>query len=209
MVDKDKIRMDLKRYFAYHGEVDIDDQGVVSCTGSVELTARMSKLPVQFAVVDQDFKANHKGLKSLMGAPHTVGGAFSCWANPLTTLQGGPRTVKQEMWAIDCKLLNLLGAPSCAELFVQHNPLTSLEGMPEHVTKLGVTYDPHLPLLRSLLAQHVVLYNDAKGSLDDDLIRKALTCQHILNDHAGAGKKMAIVCAAKLVKAGCKGNAQW
>ena len=69
MVDKDKIMRLLKKYFRTTGKITIDDEGLVSCKGNVELKSviKLERLPVAF---------------------DRVGGNFWCYNNQLTTLQG-------------------------------------------------------------------------------------------------------------------------
>jgi hypothetical protein len=204
MVDKDKILRTLKQYFAYHGDVHIDDQGVVSTTGDVQFTGGQKKLPVHFGEVGGSFKANMRKLTTLVGSPHTVGHQFICWGSPITSFQGGPKKVGAEVYARDCQLTDLIGTPECTILFVQNNPLKSLAGMPENLDKFGFTFNPHLPMLKSLQAKKISLY--AQEGLDTPL---ALTCYKILDKYVGEGKPGAIKAAGELIKAGLKDTARW
>lgn len=203
MVDKDQIRKTLKQYFAYHGDVHIDDQGVVSTTGDVQFIGSQKKLPVQFGEVGGTFMTSMRNLTTLVGAPHTVGHQFVCWDCPITSLEGGPQKVGAEVYAQDCKLINLIGAPECTTLIVQNNPLQSLDGMPPNLQVFAFTFDPHLPMLKSLQAKKIGMY--AKGPLDTP----ALTCYKILEKYAGTGKPGALKAAAELIRAGLKENARW
>ena len=130
MVDKGQIEQLVKLHFRTTGRISIDSQGLVSCTGHVELVGNMSQLPVQFAQVDGDFDCYHNKLTSLAGSPRNVGGNFFCGKNKLTSLAGAPSHV--------------LGAFYCHE-----NKLTSLEGAPKHV---GGNFDCHQNKLASLAA---------------------------------------------------------
>lgn len=109
-----------------------------------------------------------------------------------------------EVYARDCQLTNLIHAPECTTLFVQNNPLTSLEGMPANLKVFGFTFDPHLPMLKSLQAEKISLY--AKERLDN---QQALTCYKILDKYVGQGKPGAIKAAGELIKAGLRENARW
>jgi hypothetical protein len=204
MVNKDQIQQTLKKYFAYHGTVDIDDQGIVSCTGDVQFTGGQKKLPVRFAEVSGSFKATMRKLTTLVGAPHTVGHQFKCWGCPITSLEHAPTKVGAEVYARDCQLTNLIHAPECTQLFVQNNPLVSLEGMPKNLDKFGFTFDPNLPMLKALQAEKVVLY--AKEGTDNTL---ALDCYKILDKYVGQGKPGALKAAAELIRAGLKDTARW
>jgi hypothetical protein len=207
MVDKDKIQQTLKKYFAYHGKVDIDDSGVVSTTGGVQFLGGQKKLPVRFGEVGSTFKANQRKLNTLVGSPHTVGGQFICWGNPITTLQGGPKQVGGAVYARDCQLTNLEGAPECPSLFVQNNPLKNLEGMPENLQVFGFTFDPNLPLLRAIQAQEISMYTTEGGAVWQTPL--ALKCYKILEKYAGKGMGLALNCGVELKDAGLTGNAAW
>lgn len=204
MVDKDKIQKTLKYYFAYHGTVEIDNDGLVSCTGDVQFLGGRKKLPVRFGKVEGSFQVQQRKLTTLSGAPHTVGQRFICWGNQITSFEGAPVKVGAEVYARDCNLINLTHAPECTELRVQDNPLTSLTGMPDNLKVIGLTWHEDLPLLQSLKADEVTLY--AKEGLDN---QQALTCYKILSKYAGQGRPGAIRAAAELVKADLKGNARW
>ena len=206
MVDKDKIQQTLKKYFSYHGKVDIDDQGIVSTTGYVQFLGGQKKLPVHFGEVGGTFKANQRKLTSLVGSPHSVGGQFICWGNPIITLEGGPKKVGEEVYARGCQLTNLKGAPQCIALYVQDNPLTSLEGMPENLQMFGFTFDPNLPLLRAIQAQKVSLYS-LEGAVWQTPL--ALKCYKILEKYTGKGLELALNCGVELKDAGLTGNAAW
>ena len=204
MVDKDQIMKTLKQYFAYHGDVHIDDQGIVSTTGDVQFTGGQKKLPVRFGEVGGTFKATMRKLTTLVGSPHTVGHQFICWGNQITSLEHAPTKVGAEVYAHDCQLTNLIHAPECTELFVQNNPLKSLEGMPANLKVFGFTFDPHLPMLKSLQAEKISLY--AKEGLDN---QQALTCYKILNKYAGRGQAGIIHAARDLIQKEYTENARW
>ena len=115
MVDKKQIMKLLKDNFSYTGTVSVDDNGLVSCTGSVSVTKNVSVLPVKFSRVDGNFFCSNSQLSTLEGAPATVGGDFNCNSNPnLTTLKGAPTRVD--------------GRFRC-----DYSPITTLEGAPTFV----------------------------------------------------------------------------
>jgi hypothetical protein len=184
--------------------VDIDDQGMISCTGDVQFLGGQKKLPVRFAEVGGTFKVSLRKLTTLVGSPHTVGHQFICWSNQITSWEGAPTKVGAEVYARDCQLTNLIGAPECAKLMVQNNPLKSLEGMPENLQVLGFTFDDQLPMLKALQAEKVVLY--AQEGSDK---QQALECYKILDKYVGQGKPGAIKAAAELIRAGLKETARW
>ena len=99
MVDKKKIMELLKKYFETRLKVTVDGDGLVSCTGSVNLKAiPISHLPVRFKSVDGYFLCSNNSLKSLKGAPSSVGGDFYCYDNKLTTLAGAPQSVGDDFY---------------------------------------------------------------------------------------------------------------
>lgn len=115
MVDKKQIRRLLKDNFAWKGTVSIDDNGLVSCTGSVSTPKKFRVLPVKFSHVDGSFFCQYNQLTTLEGSPDTVGGDFNCNSNPnLTTLKGAPKRVE--------------GRFRC-----DYSPITTLEGAPTYV----------------------------------------------------------------------------
>jgi hypothetical protein len=85
----------LKKYFKTTGEITIDDKGLVSCTGDLNLKYRKKweRLPVAFDKVRGNFWCDDNKLKTLEGAPTSVGGDFVCNNNQLTTLLGAPTSV--------------------------------------------------------------------------------------------------------------------
>lgn len=117
MVDKRKIEGLLAKYFTTTGTITIDDLGLVSCSGNVELKRewQFTQLPVRFEKVDGSFSCDRNTLQSLEGSPKVVVGSFICMYNHLSgSLKGGPTWVGRNY--------------VCA-----FNQLSSLEGAPEHV----------------------------------------------------------------------------
>ena len=183
MVDKDKILGLLHQYFDTTGEITINDWGLISCKGNVTLHQmfKHERLPVSFDKVEGDFKCWQNTLKTLEGAPKSVGGDFWCFNNQLTSLEHAPKSVS--------------GGFVCSN----NSQLTTLEGMPTKLGSLRLTYTPTLPLLRSLYANHVEFY----PRLENDSLQK------ILNRYAGQGEAGAFACGAELASAGYKENAKW
>ena len=85
--------------------------------------------------VGGDFSCNENKLMSLEGAPQTVGGSFFCLINKLTSLAGAPGTVGGRFNCSDNNLKSLVGAPQTVGegFYCGNNKLTSLEGAPETV----------------------------------------------------------------------------
>jgi hypothetical protein len=221
VVDAKKIMELLRTHFNTEGNVSIDDEGLVSCTGDVELKTTNTKLPVHFGKVDghfwcftnslisldgaphhvgDSFDCSENQLTSLTGAPSSVGKNFECHRNELTSLVGAPTTVGRTFWCSDNQLTSLVGAPTAigGDFWCYNNPLDSLDGIPTQLHTLYLTFSPTLPLLRSLYAKKIDFYPHDEA-----------TVQEILNRYAGEGKRGAIRCQKELIAAGFEGNAKW
>ena len=85
-VDKDKILEIFNEHFKYNGEITIDDNGFISCSGGIRLVSKLSKLPVKFLKVDGSFDCSNNQLTTLVGSPTSISGGFYCYKNQLTTL---------------------------------------------------------------------------------------------------------------------------
>jgi hypothetical protein len=92
-------------------------------------------LGIRFGKAPFKFYCNGNNLKSLVGAPQTVGGDFSCNENKLMSLEGAPQTVGGSFFCLINKLTSLAGAPgtvgggfNCSD-----NNLKSLVGAPQTV----------------------------------------------------------------------------
>jgi hypothetical protein len=225
MVDVTEIKALLKKYFTILGNVTIQPDGVVDVKGQVFLKKKVKQFPVQFGNVSEAFACHEKSLTTLIGSPRRVGGDFTCWENALTTLQGAPDHVAGSFSCGGNKLVSLVGAPAHVggnfwggglggELLTSlegapnyvggifswmNGPnLTSLEGAPAHVGReFKCTYNPHLPVLRTLMYPSVYL-RDGGDKVN-----------HILDKYVGQGKMGALKAAAELIRAGYKDNARW
>ena len=137
MVNKDKIMQSLKLYFTTTGEITIDDEGLVSCKGDVELKQeqRHERLPVAFDRVDGSFVCYWNELETLEGAPKRVGKNFNCYSNQLTTLEGAPQSVGGIFSCWNNQLTTLAGAPQSVggSFNCGSNQLTTLEHSPQSV----------------------------------------------------------------------------
>jgi hypothetical protein len=119
-----------------------------------------------------------------------VTGDFMCSQKMLETLAGAPKHVGKEF---DCD---------------GNNQLTSLEGLPETLKGVFfVSWNPKLPLLRSLVAKEIDLRGDL--SFTNAKYGEMFQVRGILNKYAGEGKVGAIKAAAELIRAGFKDNARW
>lgn len=208
MVDVKLIEAKFHKYFTHSGVITrIDPEtGLIDVDGYVILKRKVTRLPVGFENVSQDFICADNKLTTLQGAPSHVGGAFDCSHNMLTSLAHAPEYVGLHFSCAYNKLTNLKGAPAAVDgdFNCHRNPLESLDGAPTHVRAMFiVSYAPDLPLLRVLNAQQGVW-------LDWGLAPES-ELERILNDpeFKGKGKTGAIKCAITLIKAGYKENARW
>lgn len=227
MVDVNKISDLLKEHFKIDGAYEIDPlTGLVNVSGDISVTddwrvMPITRLPVNFGhvtgdflcenermvslkgsphLVDGSFYCTNSKLTSLKGAPKRVGGTFNCYNNRLKTLKGAPVHVGDDFWCGYNQLTSLLGAPDHVggSVYAEGNPLKSLEGAPTHVRLIfEVTWDPALPLLRSLA------YSQARVS------GAPAQVEQIISKYAGQGKAAALNCALELKQAGFEGNARW
>jgi hypothetical protein len=224
MVDHTDIKDKLRRFFKIQGNATISREGVVDVNGNVTLTSLWRKLPVKFNRVTGFFICTGSQLTTLAGCPTHVGDTFDCSGNQLDSLEYAPVHVGKHFRCSDNQLTSLAHAPqavqgyfSCAknkltnlmhaptyvnDNFTCHgNPLVSLGGAPEHVGKTWwLTYESHLPLLRTLGGSEIQFMNITTES---DQVAE------ILNKYTGQGKAGAIKAAVDLVRAGFKENAKW
>ena len=116
----------------------IRNDGTVDVMGEFKIMngLSISKLPVKFGTVSEDFYCGFGKLITLEGCPHTVGRSFVCSHNDLTSLVGGPKSVRLDYY--------------CAK-----NQLTSLEGAPPKVRQFSANFnllddlDEHLPIAKN------------------------------------------------------------
>ena len=66
---------------------------------------------IKFGHVSGDFYCLNNRLKSLEGAPQSVGGTFDCQRNNLKTLEGSPKAVGEDFYCWSNPLESLIGAP--------------------------------------------------------------------------------------------------
>ena len=90
---------------------------------------------VNFGKVTGNFICSDLGLKSLKGAPQTVGESFDCSINQLTSLEGAPQKVGKNFDCSINQLTSLEGAPQKVgkNFNCSYSQLTSLEGAPQKV----------------------------------------------------------------------------
>jgi hypothetical protein len=177
------------------------------------LLKTQKRIPIKMGLVIGNFMCYERELESLHNAPHTVTGNFSCYNNQLTSLEHGPQAVGQQSMGggtyscSDNFLKNFEGAPQDFTGYLvavkqKGTGLQSVDGLPANARIVDITYQADLPLLKLINQKRVNIRASGIGELLTDIT-------DILNDHAGEGKAGAIKAAAKLIKAGYKGNARW
>ena len=132
----------------------IQENGTVDVASSVDISFMdLEKIPLSFGRIRGDFNCSNNRLKSLAGAPHSVGISFFCHNNLLTSLEHGPHQLGKSFICKGNRLITLNGAPDtingsfdCSENHLvslaagpvmvngtydcSHNRLSDLEGLP-------------------------------------------------------------------------------
>jgi len=92
-------------------------------------------------------------------------------------------------------------------MIIRETVIKSLEGFPEKIgTQLELPYTKNLPLLRTLVAEEILLvpWDNSQESAD-----MAYKVEQILNKYAGQGKMAIFDCQKDLEDAGFEENARW
>ena len=219
MVDlKQHVLNILDQHFLVDGDPVVDPAGKVSVMGDVVLYNKFhspfQELPVKFSHIEGSMMLSINELKTLEGCPETVGKNFECDNNELKSLNFGPKIIGTARTptfggSYNCsknQLTDLEGSPrEIPSVFnCSANPLESLEGFPAKIGKLlYITYDPHLPLLRTLVAPEIIFWPYEKSDSDS---WKVL---NILSKYRGQGKRAMFDCQKELEDAGFEDNARW
>lgn len=95
------------------------------------------------------FFCSNNALRTLEGAPQTVGSTFDCSRNFLVSLEGGPKVVRYNYFCYQNKLQTLEGAPNEVgwQFVCSNNALVSLKGAPQ---KTGSSFTCTSNLLKSI-----------------------------------------------------------
>ena len=170
-------------------------------------------IPFKMGLITGHYYCDKCDLESLHNAPHTVMGNFICSSNYLKSLEGGPTSVgsSQHNGGLYSCAVNFMhnfeGAPTD---FSGHflgteqlgTGLTSVDGIPINSSKVTISAQPKLPLLKLTQYSQVELRYPHLGG-----VNKKLT--EILKPYAGTGKPGALKAAAEMIRAGFKENARW
>jgi hypothetical protein len=133
--------MDISAWIEHHCFIDgtyaINDNECVDVDGSVVINTsiKITKIPIKFGAITEDFDCSENKLTSLEGGPIKVGGYFNCSHNQLTSLEGSPREIGKSFYCHNNYLTSLIGAPNkVGDTFeCRNNKLTSLKGLPEEI----------------------------------------------------------------------------
>jgi hypothetical protein len=176
----------------------------------------------------------HETTKLLPFTLHTlIAPRIACSSRYLTKLINMPKFCYTTLRCIENELTSFDGIPlGITELFIQDNQLRSLEGLPntlgildcsdnpletlaglensKEIYALRLSYDPNLPLLRTLSLTDKnakIIFPGGEGSLKGQQV-----VEEILNHHIKTYpniKERIYKCQYALIKAGYKGNAKW
>jgi hypothetical protein len=187
-------------HFDVWGDATVGDD-LITVEGDVIFAPPNSKsaLPVRFRLVTGGFNCSGSGLTKLDGCPQEVGGNFYCHNNKLTDLKGAPTKTGGDFYCGLNQLTSLDGAPMKVgrDFWCETNPLVSLDGSPSLVGGIfTATYDPQLPLLRTLVAQQI----DLKPRMGTGRLTQA--AEQVLNKHAGKDRRGVFSAAKELLQAG-------
>ena len=132
------MRSDQKALADIYTRIITESNGRKVIKGDVDLNnLYLKELPEWLSDVEVEgsFSCSFNKLTTLQGGPKTVRGGFYCDGNKLTTLQGAPKTVRGSFSCSDNKLTTLQGAPETIEgsFFCYDNKLTTLQGAPKTV----------------------------------------------------------------------------
>jgi hypothetical protein len=190
MVNKREIKEKLERFLSMDGEYRICDDGTIVAYGNVNAGRAISHLPFKFSSIAGHLYLANSNLKSFQNSPAEVGG---------------------NLWAHNNQIQSLAGMPSKVggNLSLERNPLKSLEGLSTEIGGwIELTYDPKLPLLRTLVAKlGLVLRLPSEPTLEIEAARDAVN--NIMFRYQGQGKRAMFDCQKELEDAGFGGNARW
>ena len=218
MIDVDDIEYHFHNIFCFRqagkdfiqinghtGEVTVF--GSITCYGS-----DISQLPFRISSVSGDMiMRNCPNLTTFKGFPRQVKGSLRLNNTGISSLGGCPdQVLGPEFRVTNSRLTSLQGLPHFQRSMIISfvgNPLKSLEGIYEGLSSIVVSYDPDLPVLRLLLAQHSAVVS---GDIDDFNSRiPGEEITRIINKNKGQGPAGILMCASELTEAGYEGNAEW
>ena len=112
-------KFDIKNY-------TINEDSTIDVDGNVYLRNKgLTKLPLKFGKVSDNFSCGDNQLKSLSGAPLSVGGYFNCSSNQLKSLEGISGRISGGIYCHDNQLRDVKGVKDgwLGEFSVYGNPV--------------------------------------------------------------------------------------
>jgi hypothetical protein len=185
------LKEEFTQRFMINGTFTLNYQRQVWVQGNVVSVQGYHALGFQFMKVTGFMRVNG-GLRSLEGLPESVGDNLEIAHNTLVDLQHCSKTVGKDLWITGMT-----------------KTLKSLDGFPEHVGgTVHVTFDPQLPMLRTLAANQVKVYKPVFVS--QQIHDQMQDLELILRKYCGTGNPADILrCASELNEHGLEGNAEW
>jgi hypothetical protein len=134
-MDDNRIHQWLKENCEISGCNISINNGIVNVDGDIIIIEQITKIPIKFGIVTENFWCSRNQLTSLEGAPKEVRRNFYCSLNQLTSLEGAPIKVGENFFCSNNQLVSLKGAPRMVggNFHCDHNQLISLEGAPKEV----------------------------------------------------------------------------
>jgi len=168
MVDIVQIRAVLHQFFGVYGQPSVMPDGTVHVQGDVVAKSQLpAHMPVHFGEVTGDFKMAspiQTQLVSLVGCPHTVMGSFRCVAPLIKTLEGAPRTVGKKCVISSDALTSLEHLPKYGDtLLLRYTPHLPLLRLVDHARVLW-SYSPEYGgMEKGMMATHILNQYVGKG----------------------------------------------
>lgn len=149
---------------------------LVNVWGDVDLSEQsLTHFPVQYGYVSGNFTCARNRLKSLRGAPLSVGGTFDCSYNEIKSLAYSPVTTKLHCQSNSLTSLEGIKNVSMYTVRADRNQLVTLKGMPKFCRNLFVSDNQLLDLdycpdeMDVLVCRHNPLTVKNIGSVIKDL----------------------------------------
>ena len=91
----------------------INPDGSIDVNKSVELSYYgLTKIPIQFNKVNDDFFCSYNNIKTFEGAPKEVNGVFCCDYNQLTSFKYAPKRINEDFSCISNNIITFEYFPS-------------------------------------------------------------------------------------------------
>jgi hypothetical protein len=158
----------LDQYFDIWGQPSVMPDGIVHVQGEVVVGGLLpAHMPVHFGQVTGDFKMAspiQTQLTSLVGCPHTVMGSFRCVAPQIKTLEGAPHSVGKKCVIASDALTSLEHLSTYGDTlllrYTPHLPLLRLVDHPRVLWSYGPQYGG---MEKGIMATHILKQYVGKG----------------------------------------------